>query len=107
METFDEEAESEGRKPPRKGEGETREQGEKVEGYYMRVTVSGAAPAEERAPEEIPRCVHDRNAVRRGETALRHGQALEPGIGSKGFGKICLSIFRFLGFPLLFPFGLK
>ncbi len=53
-ETFDEEAESQGQRFPRKGEGRSREQREKSEDYFMLVTVSGAAPDEQRAPEEIP-----------------------------------------------------
>ncbi len=89
MEAFDEEAESKGQTsdaPPPQGRRPNRESWKKSEGYFIRVALSGAAPAKEQAPEVIPQYVHDRNVVRRGETAVRRGRQLEPGLGSNGFG---------------------
>ena len=76
-------AESPGQEPPRKGDGEgrTRQAREETEGHYERVTVSGSKP--ETPMTEQPKYVHDRNAVRKGDVALRRGEKPPPGIGSR------------------------
>ncbi len=55
------------------------------EGWYVRVDGHGAAPEEERRPDQIPEYFHDRNARRLAETALATGPFPSPGRGSTGY----------------------
>ena len=83
----DEVANSKGESPSRKGEGtgRSRAQPSQHEGFYDRVSMKGAQPDMERELQNIPHYVHQRNAARRAEAAMAHGQEVS-GLGSEGYG---------------------
>ncbi len=83
VEEMDGIAEEPGKKPPRKGEGTTRQTTEQTEGFYRRASKSGDLPETEVRPESRPQHVRDRGAIRGGDAALRTGEQPPPGVGSK------------------------